>query len=93
MAQLFEQHDKDKDGALNTDELTNLFAPCPVMPWGQNLKYAVPTNGQVIQLLLVFKLYTNLTENKINYVVGLANSERLLSTMESYHIPRCATYV
>jgi len=46
LAQLFEQHDKDKDGALNVSELGCLFAPCPVMPWGQNLKYAVPTNAQ-----------------------------------------------
>ena len=48
LVQLFEQHDKDADGALNTEELTSLFAPCPVMPWGQNLRYSIPTNSQVM---------------------------------------------
>ncbi|EFX65946.1 hypothetical protein DAPPUDRAFT_263954 [Daphnia pulex] len=37
LAQLFEQHDKDKDGALNTQELASLFSPCSIIPWGQNL--------------------------------------------------------
>nr|CAH0104267.1 unnamed protein product [Daphnia galeata] len=46
LVQLFEQHDKDKDGALNTQELASLFSPCSIMPWGQNLKYSVPTNVQ-----------------------------------------------
>ena len=50
LVQLFEQHDKDKDGALNTQELASLFSPCSIMPWGQNLKYSVPTNAQVIML-------------------------------------------
>jgi hypothetical protein len=49
LAQLFEQHDKDKDGALNTQELASLFSPCSIMPWGQNLKYSVPTNTQVME--------------------------------------------
>jgi hypothetical protein len=47
LAQIFEQHDKDRDGALKEDELTSLFAPCPVVPWGPSLRYSVPTNAQV----------------------------------------------
>lgn len=54
LVQLFEQHDKDKDGALNTEELASLFSPCSIMPWGQNLKYSVPTNGQVIKTTIQF---------------------------------------
>ncbi len=50
LVQLFEQHDKDKDGALNTQELASLFSPCSIMPWGQNLKYSVPTNAQVMMI-------------------------------------------
>ena len=48
LVQLFEQHDKDKDGALKAEEMASLFAPCPIMPWGKNLRYSVPTNAQVI---------------------------------------------
>ena len=48
LAQLFEQHDKDKDGALCDSEWASLFAPCPVSPWGPTLRYTVPTDAQVL---------------------------------------------
>ncbi|XP_077300765.1 mitochondrial Rho GTPase isoform X2 [Arctopsyche grandis] len=43
LTQLFERHDKDKDGALNTAELRNVFSCCPQVPW-HHLRQTVPTN-------------------------------------------------
>lgn len=35
LTELFQVHDKDKDGALNSEELEELFSPAPQIPWGQ----------------------------------------------------------
>lgn len=34
---IFEKYDRDKDKALNPQELVNLFNTCPVMPWGPDV--------------------------------------------------------
>ncbi|XP_022247924.1 mitochondrial Rho GTPase 1-like isoform X4 [Limulus polyphemus] len=41
---LFEKHDLDQDGCLSSLELQDLFSICPILPWGPELPYTVPTN-------------------------------------------------
>lgn len=41
---MFEKYDKDLDKALNHQELINLFATCPVMPWSPDVYNSVPLN-------------------------------------------------
>ncbi|KAK0098781.1 hypothetical protein PV326_003442 [Microctonus aethiopoides] len=41
---LFMQHDRDGDGALSPSEMEALFSRCGSSPWGDEYKYAVPTN-------------------------------------------------
>ncbi|XP_076366023.1 mitochondrial Rho GTPase isoform X2 [Tachypleus tridentatus] len=41
---LFEKHDLDKDGCLSSLELQDLFSICPILPWGPELPYTVPTS-------------------------------------------------
>ncbi len=38
----FEKYDRDKDKALNPQELINMFSTCPIMPWGQDIYNTVP---------------------------------------------------
>ena len=40
---IFEKYDCDRDGALNPQELINLFSTCPLMPWGQDIYNTVTT--------------------------------------------------
>ena len=42
---LFTKYDRDGDKALNPQELINLFATCPVMPWGPDVYNTVPLNA------------------------------------------------
>jgi len=43
LTRIFEKYDCDRDGALNPQELINLFSTCPLMPWGQDIYNTVPT--------------------------------------------------
>uniref|UniRef100_A0A665VAW1 Mitochondrial Rho GTPase n=1 Tax=Echeneis naucrates TaxID=173247 RepID=A0A665VAW1_ECHNA len=38
LQQLFNKYDEDKDSALSSTELRNLFYVCPYMPWGAELR-------------------------------------------------------
>lgn len=42
---LFNGHDKDEDEALSPEELQELFAICPTMPWGEDVLSSVETNS------------------------------------------------
>ncbi|XP_020626565.1 mitochondrial Rho GTPase 1-A-like [Orbicella faveolata] len=42
---LFNRHDKDEDEALSPEELQELFAICPTMPWGEDVLSSVETNS------------------------------------------------
>lgn len=55
LTQLFERHDKDKDSALNTAELRNVFSCCPQVPW-HHLRQTVPTNEKVQLLSFRFEI-------------------------------------
>jgi Ras family protein T1 len=41
----FEAYDKDQDGALNNDELNNLFSTSPGNPWTENFPESTLTNN------------------------------------------------
>ena len=41
---IFEKYDRDRDKALNHQELINLFSTCPVMPWGPDVYNTIPIN-------------------------------------------------
>lgn len=43
--ELFQKFDKDKDGALNDEELRELFFTAPSLPWADD-EYAVVTNNK-----------------------------------------------
>ncbi|XP_047737860.1 mitochondrial Rho GTPase 1 [Hyalella azteca] len=45
LTELFERHDRDKDGALSPAETVSLFATCPGVPWGPELCTTVTTNS------------------------------------------------
>ncbi|KAF2353784.1 Small GTPase superfamily [Trinorchestia longiramus] len=45
LTELFERHDRDKDGALSPAELVSLFSTCPGVPWGPELQTTVHTNA------------------------------------------------
>ena len=47
LANLFERHDKDKDGALSPKEVKAIFATCPVPAFTACVRYVVPTNSKV----------------------------------------------
>ncbi|KAG9349880.1 hypothetical protein JZ751_026233 [Albula glossodonta] len=44
LQKLFEKYDEDKDSALSSAELKNLFSVFPYMPWGTDVHTTVPTN-------------------------------------------------
>ncbi|XP_061911897.1 mitochondrial Rho GTPase 2 [Entelurus aequoreus] len=46
LQRLFEKYDEDKDSALSTAELRNLFCTCPYMPWGAEVYMTVPTTDE-----------------------------------------------
>ena len=56
-------HDQDHDGALSSQEMESLFSKCPTPPWGDEYKYTVFTNDQVISMYLIISKKENL-----NYV-------------------------
>ncbi|TRY56363.1 hypothetical protein DNTS_034964 [Danionella cerebrum] len=43
---VFDKHDKDRDCALSPDELKDLFAVFPYVPWGLDVNTTVCTNDQ-----------------------------------------------
>ena len=47
LANLFERHDKDKDGALSPKEVKAIFATCPVPAFTACVRHLVPTNSKV----------------------------------------------
>ncbi|XP_014212951.1 mitochondrial Rho GTPase [Copidosoma floridanum] len=44
LTQLFNFHDRDKDGTLSPSEMKSFFSKCPLSPWGNEYKYTVSTN-------------------------------------------------
>uniref|UniRef100_A0A665VB67 Mitochondrial Rho GTPase n=1 Tax=Echeneis naucrates TaxID=173247 RepID=A0A665VB67_ECHNA len=46
LQQLFNKYDEDKDSALSSTELRNLFYVCPYMPWGAEVYMTVATTDE-----------------------------------------------
>ena len=49
LTKLFERYDRDKDGALSPNEMSNLFSCCPLPPWGSDFSLTVSTNSKVCE--------------------------------------------
>ena len=57
---VFNKHDLDHDGCLNSQELISLFSTCPVMPWGPEVYYQVPLSPSRSVALYTFQAWWHL---------------------------------
>eukprot|EP01086_Lenisia_limosa_P018116 TRINITY_DN9721_c0_g1_i1.p1 TRINITY_DN9721_c0_g1~~TRINITY_DN9721_c0_g1_i1.p1 ORF type:complete len:563 (-),score=108.30 TRINITY_DN9721_c0_g1_i1:4-1590(-) len=61
LQRLFSRHDLDQDGALSPEEVENLFAPTPGLPWNKTpISDIVATNEQGYVTLAGFLAYWNM---------------------------------
>jgi Ras family protein T1 len=73
---IFVKHDKDRDRALNPEELMNLFSICPGIPWPKQMFKGVQTNdkgwltysGFICQWVLTTLLDVNRTMEYMAYL-------------------------
>ncbi|RKP17005.1 mitochondrial Rho GTPase [Rozella allomycis CSF55] len=59
--ELFYVFDKDKDGALNNEELNKMFSICPALPWDEHGQGSTVTNDQGFLTLQGFLAHWSMT--------------------------------